>query len=373
MYLLMNNLILNLDAQLWVFDSTPNSPKFAIENISSKKVRKVLALLPFVLYLVTSGKVAADPFTVYKDGKKLNNFFETNEIIPINPPTELFHIRPDTFFMLLTFLNSLRESKRNQEIITYLKSEQLNQLKNKEVLITLVVQGGEIAKSVILISYSISIIGLALSFYLGQKEEMKEHFKNLRQKKMRVFITELLSVIITIIVNDRNRILAFCKNRKIQIEPEFFLSHVPRGITLLILLVIVKKYGRTIWYKSIEIRDDWPRIVTAVNEFISRLYDGDWNYNLRRKKLILQTALLRKKLSLQKIKKPLMLKDWLIRKYSILIAEGKIKEYERLLRVELLGRLKLLWFIFKENQTSETPLSELEWFFVLISLYNNRL
>ena len=78
----MNNLILNLDAQLWVFDSTPNSPKFAIENISSKKVRKVLALLPFVLYLVTSGKVAADPFTVYKDGKKLNNFFETNEIIP---------------------------------------------------------------------------------------------------------------------------------------------------------------------------------------------------------------------------------------------------------------------------------------------------
>jgi hypothetical protein len=370
----MNNLILNLDAQLWVFDSTPDSQKFAIENSSSKKVRKVvLALVPLLLSFFTSGKVAADPFTVYKDGKKLNNFFETNEIIPISPPTELVHLRPDTFLMLLTFLNSLRESKRNQEIITYLKSEQLNQLKNKEVLITLLVQGGEIAKSVVLISYSISIIGLALSFYLGQKEEMKEHFKNLRQKKMKVFVTELLSVIITIIVNDRNRILAFCKNRKIQMEPEVFLSYVPRAITLLILLVIVKKYGRTIWYKSIEIRDDWPRIVTSVNEFISRVYDGDWNYKLRRKKLILQTALLRKKLSLQKIKKPLLLKDWLIRKYSILIREGRVKEYERLLRVELLGRLKLLWFIFKENQKSETPLLDLDWAFVIILLYNNRL
>jgi hypothetical protein len=43
----MNNLILNLDAQLWIFDSTPDSQKFAIENISSKKVGKILTLFPF--------------------------------------------------------------------------------------------------------------------------------------------------------------------------------------------------------------------------------------------------------------------------------------------------------------------------------------
>jgi len=56
-----------------------------------------------------------------------------------------------------------------------------------------------------------------------------------------------------------------------------------------------------------------------------------------------------------------------------LIREGRVKEYERLLRVELLGHLKLLWLIFKENQKSETPLLDLDWAFVIILLYNNRL
>ena len=47
----MNNLILNLDAQLWIFDSTPDSQKFAIENISSKKVGKILTLFPFFFFI----------------------------------------------------------------------------------------------------------------------------------------------------------------------------------------------------------------------------------------------------------------------------------------------------------------------------------
>jgi hypothetical protein len=178
---------------------------------------------------------------------------------------------------------------------------------------------------------------------------------------------------LSLVISDWTRVVKIVKSRQIQIDQNFFFSSLPRSIIAFILVVIVQKYGPILWWKTVETWEEWPRILYLITDFITNVYDGDWTYKLRRKKLLINTARLRKELSLEKRHPRLTLKDWLKRTSSILIAEGRIKDYENALRRDLLGRLQFWWFIFKENQKLKTPLSDLEWFFVLILLYNKRL
>ena len=369
----MGNLVLNLDAQLWCFDIEDDVKKFEIEKISPTKLKRfgIIFFSCWTTFLVT--EVVADPIVVYKNGKKLNNFFDTPESVLTFTPRESFPLHPGNILLLFTFLNSLRESKITNETLAYLRAQQLNELKKKELLITLVVQGGEIAKSIILASYALSIFVLAVSIYLGKKEEMKDHFKTLGKKRTQVFIIELLTLILSLVISDWTRLVKIVKSRQIQIDQNFFFSSLSRSIIAFILVVIVQKYGPILWWKTVETWEEWPRILHLITDFITNVYDGDWTYKLRRKKLLINTARLRKELSLEKRHPRLTLKDWLKRTSSILIAEGRIKDYENALRRDLLGRLQFWWFIFKENQKLKTPLSDLEWFFVLILLYNKRL
>ena len=369
----MGNLVLNLDAQLLCFETGEDSKKFAIEKISFKKLKKVGIILfsCWTMFLVT--EVLAEPFVVYKDGKKLKTFFDNSEPVSKLPTSVSSPFYAGNLLVIFSFLNSLRESTLRNEVVLYLRTQELNKLKKKEVLITLLVQGGEIAKSLVLLSYTLSIFILAISIYLGQKEEMQDHFKTLRKKRTQVFVTELLTILFSILVNDSKNIVKIFESRQIQISPEFFFSYLPKAVTGLVCLIMIKKYGRDFWSKSIETWEELPRILSWVTDFIISLQDGDWTYKIRRKKLIINTARLRKELSLEKRHPRLSLKDWFERTYSILIAEGRIKDYENALRHDLLARLQFFWFIFKENKKVETPLSDLEWFFVLTLLYNNNL
>lgn len=365
-----NEIILKEKSNVEILQESRIRTRIGFNTLESKKVKKLIFfLLPIFISFFFLDRANATGVEVYKNGKKLSNFFEANTT-PLKPGIEeSTRFEPKSLILIFALINILRESRAKKELLVYLQTEQLNRLKQKELLISLLVQGGEIAQSVMMVSCFASIMGLLLSIYLGQKEEMKTHFRSIGKKQIQVFAFELLVILSSIVAKDTKRIGRFFTNPKIGISSDFFLNYFPRKVLLLLILILLIKYSKQISFKLLDIWEDLPRINTLVNEFITKLYDGgDWTYDLRIKKIRLLILRLRRVLLLEKAHPPI---NWEERKYTYALREARVKDYESLLRRKLVGRLKLWWLMFQENPTLKTSLSDLEWFFVLFLLYNS--
>ena len=255
--------------------------KFNFEKTIRKLLKYILPLLWITFFF--SMKVFAEesnPFKVYKNGKELDNFFESVNSMkePQNSYNSDFSKTFPAILMLLTIINNLQISKNQKVTAKYLEITQLNILENQKTLNVLLMTGGKIAVAISLGFYAFSILIL---IRLANSPEFKDKLKEFESKQIFVFILQLLLLASSIFLNDIKRIPSSLSRLKLQEKIVYFFSEyfeiVVRSFLLVGGLYFFIEYGLfPLLFKK------YPEFEIFLDRYNLRLNDGETTDNLKK-------------------------------------------------------------------------------------------
>jgi hypothetical protein len=256
-----------------------------LEKFNFEKIHKLLKyIFPFLsVTLFFSTQVFAqerNPFKVYKNGKELDNFFESVNSMkePQNSYTSDFSKTFPAILMLLTIINNLQMSKNQKITAKYLEINQLNLLENQKTLNVLLMTGGKIAVALSVGFYAFSILIL---IRLANSPEFKDKLKEFESKQIFVFILQLLLLASSIFLNDIKRIPSSLSRLKLQEKIVYFFSEyfeiVVRSFLLVGGLYFFIEYGLfPLLFKK------YPEFEIFLDRYNLRLNDGETTDNLKK-------------------------------------------------------------------------------------------
>lgn len=255
--------------------------KFNFEKTSRKLLKYIIPILWMSLFFST--KVFAqerNPFKVYKNGKELDNFFESVNSMkePQNSYTSDFSKTFPAILMLLTIINNLQISKNQIITAKYLEINQLNILENQKTLNVLLMTGGKIAVAISLGFYAFSILIL---IRLANSPEFKDKLKEFESKQIFVFILQLLLLATSIFFNDIKKIPSSLSRLKLQEKIVYFFSEyfeiMIRSFLLVGGLYFFIEYGLfPLLFKK------YPEFEIFLDRYNLRLNDGETTDNLKK-------------------------------------------------------------------------------------------
>lgn len=270
---------------LWV-GIEENDYMIELEKLNLEEtVYKVLKYLIPVLWitLALSSRVMAvekNPFRVYKDGKELDNFFESVDLIktPQNSYNNDFLKSFPLIVMLLTIINNLQLSKSQKLTSKYLELTQLSLLENQKTLNVLLLTGGKIAIAISFGFYAFAIIVLTR---LAKSTEFKDKLKEFESKQVLMFILQLLVLAATIFLNDIKKIPSTLTRLKLQEKIIYFVSEyfelIFRSFLFCGGLFFFIEYGLfPILFKK------YPEFEIFLDKYNLRLNDGEMTENLKK-------------------------------------------------------------------------------------------
>jgi hypothetical protein len=270
---------------LWV-GIEENDYMIELEKLNLEEtVYKVLKYLIPVLWItlsLSSRVMAAEnnPFRVYKDGKELDNFFESVDLIktPQNSYSNDFLKSFPLIIMLLTIINNLQLSKSQKLTSKSLELTQLSLLENQKTLNVLLVTGGKIAIAISFGFYAFAIIVLTR---LAKSTEFKDKLKEFESKQVLMFILQLLVLAATIFLNDIKKIPSTLTRLKLQEKIIYFVSEyfelVLRSFLFCGGLFFFIEYGLLpILFKK------YPEFEIFLDKYNLRLNDGEMTENLKK-------------------------------------------------------------------------------------------
>jgi hypothetical protein len=180
----------------------------------------VLLLRLYVSYPVIANE--SNPFKVSKNGKQLENFFESsnNNVENSNSYNNEFLRLFPLISILFNIINNVQSAK-NQKVFE--KSLELNQklLENQKVLNTLLMSGGKMAIAISLTFYALSIL---LLIRLANSPEFKDKLKDFESKQIFVFLLQLLILGGSILFNDIKKIPTLIGRLKLEEKIIFLFS-----------------------------------------------------------------------------------------------------------------------------------------------------
>ena len=270
---------------LWV-GIEENDSMIELEKLNLEEtVYKVLKYLIPVLWItlsLSSRVMAAEnnPFRVYKDGKELDNFFESVDLIktPQNSYSDDFLKSFPLIVMLLTIINNLQLSKSQKLTSKSLELTQLSLLENQKTLNVLLVTGGKIA---IAISFGFYAFAIIVLIRLAKSAEFKDKLKEFESKQVLMFILQLLVLAATIFLNDIKKIPSTLTRLKLQEKIIYFVSEyfelILRSFLFCGGLFFFIEYGLLpILFKK------YPEFEIFLDKYNLRLNDGEMTENLKK-------------------------------------------------------------------------------------------